>query len=852
MACELIRFMIGIIFISLAATVVMSKSTPEIIVNNVIYDNGDTVTLFYDVFTANSRASVDCMGPDQGGQVESKTLQCYGSRPTIQATVINYNKTANGKNCTCYVRYASGAYSEMSTVFLNVEYIPETEPVVTIEGKYIQPFETYIHHVNKSTVDISCKVKDGNPGISNYTINCDQRESITVAPNFIVIEFVYDTGTIYCTCVPAEVTGLYKRTVIFLIDYIVQPYTPQTPPYISIDYRNMNDGKTVPMNADLTVQCGVREGNPAVYEVTFRCGSLLMATKQYMWMNVTIPYNKTYNQQTCVCTGKHISGKYNLNTTIVLNVTYAASVTSLKVNGVEGFLNVSNTSVVELLCQADGNPAPNVTIQSLNTGTLLYSGKGLTARRNLTITTQTYGVYVCTASNYLNDQTKLESRYVEIGFVKSSAPIIASFTANGGADLLNIRKQTVVTFTCQPVGGVGSVTWSVRARKGSCTPSLYSAPGLVKTYQLTAACGCTDIYECVAQAPGFVNDVRSVNVQVDCTDYPPDSPPVIVVYNKTITDGEEVKLDPSGREVNVLCRVEGGDPQVSNVTMTCGNDIYTATGNRKLFTLNYSTSASAMTCVCTAGHVTGLYTKNTLFSLKLESTALIANFTANGVSSTLNVKANAIFRLQCSPYESIANTEWTLIANSSGTLLQGLSKNVSSGVSLAIPCVEDETYECIAKQPNLMTETKSMKVVCVKEPPERPPVIVVYNKTVTDGQTVKLSPSSNIVNIQCQVDGGEPRVSSVTLTCEHIVQTATTYTQTFAVPYNTSVTGRTCVCTASHVTGRYNMSTTFSLSLEGTQATKQLKNSGVNVRTWNVLEYAVLVLLYVTLTWPTE
>ncbi|XP_059139322.1 uncharacterized protein LOC131927624 [Physella acuta] len=119
-------------------------------------------------------------------------------------------------------------------------------------------------------------------------------------------------------------------------------------------------------------------------------------------------------------------------------------------------------------------------------------------------------------------------------------------------------------------------------------------------------------------------------------------------------------------------------------------------------------------------------------------------------------------------------------------------------------------------------------------PPDLPPVVTVNNKTVRNGQILRLDKSKTMVNGECTVEGGNPKVLSITLQCAFDgvagKVTINSYIAEFEITYNSTIHTIACVCSAYHVTGLYTLTTSF------------VFNSGSNAVIWNVLLLTSLVL----------
>ncbi|XP_059166610.1 uncharacterized protein LOC131948907 [Physella acuta] len=874
----IIWFSVVILF---SASAVAQPAPPDVRVDGQSLTDGDEFTLPYTSSTNETVARVECREPRDTDLATGVELVCRGLKvPGDEQRVflVPYNKYSDKILCTCYLRFASVENYTDFTFILNIQYVPEQVPVATIEGQPIKPGITYSHQANKYITNIRCNVPDGNPPISNYTITCSTSngyKSSTLEPDDDLMLDVQGQGHGNCTCRPNHVTGLYNRTTSFYIEYNVQPYVPQTPPTISIGKQKLSDGEVLIMESNRTVSCAVMDGYPRVQQITFQCGPYTRTVLNYTG-DFTIPYNKVYNQQTCVCTASHVTGLYHLNSTILLDVRYEGVITSLRANGVQGFYNVTNSRRVDLVCEADGNPAPQVSIVGMHRIDLA-EGYDLQvdvkySKRSFIATSAFYNIYTCVPFNYLNIGPIPVGQFVEVGVVKKSMPLIANFTVNGQKGSLNVEQSANVTLRCELLSNVSNFMLLITPRKAHCSQYLHAVrsdpdSSRVQTLTLTASCECSDTYECVAQTPGptsdamqqgkYSVDAMAIDIRVNCSSRPAEQAPTVSVYDIHVSAGQIVRLQAHLPTVLIKWQVDGGVVSVTNVTLQCGSLIQTTNGSRGAFNDSYTSFMSRRTCVVTANHVTGV-SKSTTFYLTPDLSPLITSFTADNVNTTLTVRRGVTVTFQCLPVTGVGNVTWFIRAKQGHCtpFLYPTCSELNTTVQtyqLTATCDCSDIYQCVAQAPNQVDDVRSVDLLvnCTQYLPYHPPAIVVYNKTVTDGQTVQLDPSNKVVDIRCTVEDGEPKVSNITLKCGDTTQQKNGYSGLFQLAYNTSMDGQLCRCWASHVTGSYNMSTSLTLRIGGNQETKTKKNGAENVGAGSTLIMACLALVGTVQIWTT-
>ncbi|XP_059166598.1 uncharacterized protein LOC131948895 [Physella acuta] len=132
-------------------------------------------------------------------------------------------------------------------------------------------------------------------------------------------------------------------------------------------------------------------------------------------------------------------------------------------------------------------------------------------------------------------------------------------------------------------------------------------------------------------------------------------------------------------------------------------------------------------------------------------------------------------------------------------------------------------------------------VSCKAFESKSPPVIVINNTTVANGQTVRLSPFVNKVLIKCTATTD---ARSVTMKCRDLSYTINEYSGTFELTYNRYYDGAKCTCTTdSDMSYLYDKGAYFFI---------EIGNSGVRAVIGNVLLMTLLVLGRTILVWSTS
>ncbi|CAL1543076.1 unnamed protein product [Lymnaea stagnalis] len=110
----------------------------------------------------------------------------------------------------------------------------------------------------------------------------------------------------------------------------------------------------------------------------------------------------------------------------------------------------------------------------------------------------------------------------------------------------------------------------------------------------------------------------------------------------------------------------------------------------------------------------------------------------------------------------------------------------------------------------------ALNYTAVPYPPEAAPLVKVGSLVLADKDTLtlKLNATSAKVSVVCSVPGGYPRVSNVTLTCGAKKATIGRSQAAFTVTYRKEMSGKSCACGGDHVTGNYNRTSSFILSVQ--------------------------------------
>ncbi|XP_041372432.1 uncharacterized protein LOC121385730 [Gigantopelta aegis] len=111
-----------------------------------------------------------------------------------------------------------------------------------------------------------------------------------------------------------------------------------------------------------------------------------------------------------------------------------------------------------------------------------------------------------------------------------------------------------------------------------------------------------------------------------------------------------------------------------------------------------------------------------------------------------------------------------------------------------------------------MTTTSNVKIMNLTYPPLAHPVIKQDNNSNTPLDSEIITREGAMLHLSCEVTGGKPSVSNVSIVCGGI----TVYTTDGAVGRISfevlrNIHHHTCQCSATHITGRYNLTATVTI-----------------------------------------
>ncbi|KAH9525264.1 hypothetical protein Btru_000889 [Bulinus truncatus] len=110
-----------------------------------------------------------------------------------------------------------------------------------------------------------------------------------------------------------------------------------------------------------------------------------------------------------------------------------------------------------------------------------------------------------------------------------------------------------------------------------------------------------------------------VNVLTAGNYYPPFDAPRLMYGNEPLPDNHHLTITyrkgSTAPSITLGCSVVGGNPLVSNITLSCGPRNMTKSASTVEISIRPMRPIRNRTCVCTAKHITGLYNKRSSFSL---------------------------------------------------------------------------------------------------------------------------------------------------------------------------------------------------------------------------------------------
>ncbi|GFO09067.1 hemicentin-1 [Plakobranchus ocellatus] len=333
-----------------------------------------------------------------------------GSQLTCEYKFINTENTALLDSCTIEV------YRSPPTVNCSYSF-PNTGGVLVIcqsLGAYPKPSSEWVHYIDK-----------------------ERREKVTRSGSYQRRqeggELVFDSKFEYhIKHVPqgdhhieiSIVPGLafsnnetkQRASQKVLVDFTIN--LPQQAPAFSTQDRPdiILNQLTVSEDQIITLVCKVEGGSPPVSSVSIWCDYAVQdSSGKNRWVSagqqvqVVLPITRTMDQKMCTCNGNHVSGMYTKQTSVTLNVLYAAEIIDFTVNGMES-LEISEKRNANFRCSAHANPKPQLQLYQLyNDGRrkkmLKQTVGNYVDYYIVQASCDTSGTYVCEAKNNLSTET---------------------------------------------------------------------------------------------------------------------------------------------------------------------------------------------------------------------------------------------------------------------------------------------------------------------------------------------------------------------------------------------------------------------------------------------------------------
>ncbi|KAK0069087.1 hypothetical protein Bpfe_001269, partial [Biomphalaria pfeifferi] len=208
---------------------------------------------------------------------------------------------------------------------------------------------------------------------------------------------------------------------------------PATPP--NLQFRN--NANEIQENTSYIVECTAPGGIPLVSNLTLSCGNINGSTQIGNIFTSPVTFTRNMTGQNCTCTAQHITGCYEKNTTTLqLNVLCKMSV--LTYTAAIVYLNVTSSVIekgnyAQLYCEADGNPAPKISIVKGNE-IIVQNSSGYILFLNKSMSCKDGGNYICQANNGvdLNIYNKQVILFVRCPLQFSSDENFKNFTLQEG------------------------------------------------------------------------------------------------------------------------------------------------------------------------------------------------------------------------------------------------------------------------------------------------------------------------------------------------------------------------------------------------------------------------------------
>ncbi|GFN74746.1 receptor-type tyrosine-protein phosphatase f [Plakobranchus ocellatus] len=333
-----------------------------------------------------------------------------GSQWACEYKFINTENTALLDSCTIEV------YRSPLTVNCSYSF-PNTGGILVIcesLGAYPKPSSEWVHYIDKEKSDTVTHIghhkeqQEGGELVFDSTFQ------------YLIIDVPIGDHHIEISIVPslvfpnneAKQRASQKVSVDFRINL-----PQQAPAFFTQDRPDIILNQlTVSEDQIITFSCKVEGGSPPVRSVDIWCDYAVQdSSETNKWgsagqqVQVVLPITRTMDQKMCTCSGNHVSGMHTKQTSVTLNVLYAAEIMSFTVNGMEK-LEVSEKRNAKFRCSAHGNPKPQLQLYQLyNDGRrkkMLKQTVGNYADYYIfRASCDTSGSYVCSAKNNLSTET---------------------------------------------------------------------------------------------------------------------------------------------------------------------------------------------------------------------------------------------------------------------------------------------------------------------------------------------------------------------------------------------------------------------------------------------------------------
>ncbi|XP_012942821.1 uncharacterized protein LOC101848916 [Aplysia californica] len=315
---------------------------------------------------------------------------------------------------------------------------------------------------------------------------------------------------------------------------------------------------------------------------------------------------------------------------------------------------------------------------------------------------------------------------------------------------------------------------------------------------------------------------------------PPPAAPVLTLGRQTFSGDSADNFVQllAGQTYSVRCDVTGGNPPVSRVTLICpGINPKTQEGSQVSAYLTMTSYTHDQTCKCEADQSLGYYEKEktsvvikTVYgplAVSVDASPNPVNIcprTSHDVTVVCSVKfediyPEPVFQLYWGG-QQVQNEKGKLRTDSYKkryyTLVNHYTVNVNQAGSINFRC---EVYNSV--HTNEKASSNTLTVPVNAPPPSSPKLTIsrgVYHGI--QGYSVPMTPGQKY-SASCDVSGGQPPVSSVTLTCPGVSQKTMSGTSVSlaGIVVAESADQEKCVCAAQHVSQCYNLRTEVTISV---------------------------------------